>query len=127
MAEYELLVGVEIPVVNADTYHRFTEISRRSGDYAISGGAFSISFEADIITAARLAFFAVSDRAVLATSTADALLGKPLNDETIATAGQMVADELDFLADLYNGIAAKRQITKVLTQRLLSQFIGRGQ
>ncbi len=127
MAEGELLVGVEIPAINAGTYHRFSEISRRSGDYAISGGAFSISFEADTVTAARLAFFAVSDRAVLATSAAEVLVGKTLDDETVATASQMVADELDFLGDLYNGTAAKRQITKVLTKRLLSQFIGRGQ
>ena len=123
LADGEMIVGVEIPALSGNTIHRFSEISRRSGDYAISGGAFSVSFESGVVTAARLAFFAVSDCAVLAKSAAKSMVGKALNDETISVASEMAASELNILADIYTGVAAKRQITKVLAKRLLSQFI----
>tara|TARA_R110002126_G_scaffold201487_1_gene349092 strand:- start:4094 stop:4951 length:858 start_codon:yes stop_codon:yes gene_type:complete len=120
--EGEMIIAVEIPAIAVNQHHRFLEISRRSGDYAISGGAFVLEMDADIITAARLAFFAVGDCAVLAGS--EALLGKPLNAETIDQVAQRVGEDITFYGDLYNGIGAKRQITKTLTRRLLAQFPG---
>ena len=120
--EGEMIIAVEIPAIAVNQHHRFLEISRRSGDYAISGGAFVLEMDADIITAARLAFFAVGDCAVLAGT--EALLGKPLNAETIDQVAQRVGEDITFYGDLYNGIGAKRQITKTLTRRLLAQFPG---
>lgn len=120
--EGEMIIAVEIPAIAVNQHHRFSEISRRSGDYAISGGAFVLEMDAGIITAARLAYFAVGDCAVLAGS--EALLGKPLNAETIDQVAQRVGEDITFYGDLYNGIGAKRQITKTLTRRLLAQFPG---
>jgi aerobic carbon-monoxide dehydrogenase medium subunit len=120
----ELLIGVEIPAKSRHCRQHFMEIARRSGDYAVSGGAFCLEIEADIVTAARLAFFAVSDRAVLAKSAAQALTGKPLTLDAISSASKIAAGEIEFFSDLYTGIAAKRQITNTLTRRLLSQCAG---
>jgi len=122
----ELLVEVEIPVIALGALHGFLEISRRSGDYAMAGGAFVLTRGAGLITDVRLAFFSVSDRPVLAETAAKAMLGETLTAQVIARAGEMVAEELDFFADLYTGVAAKRQITKTLTQRLLTQFLEPG-
>jgi len=118
----ELLVGVEIPAIRDHTRHQFHEISRRSGDYAISGAAFSIETSGQVVTDARLAYFAVSDRPVLANRTAAGLVGTPLTADAIAKASRMATEEITFYADLYTSVAAKKQITKTLTQRLLSQF-----
>jgi aerobic carbon-monoxide dehydrogenase medium subunit len=122
MAEGDLLVAIEIAAIAGNATHRFDEIARRAGDYAIAGAAFAIAHDGAVITDARLAFFSVSDRAVLAKSAAQFLLGKVIDDQVVRAASQMVVDELEFFGDLYNGVAAKKQITATLTRRLLAQF-----
>ncbi len=122
MAEGELLVAIDIPAIAQGAHHRFDEISRRAGDYAISGAAFAIDFDGAAVADARLALFSVSDRAVLAPRAAQFLTGKALDVQTIAQASQIVADEIEFFADLYTGIEAKKQITRTLTKRLLARF-----
>lgn len=122
LSENELLVAVEIPEIASNQIHEFHEISRRSGDYAISGGAFVLTLEESRITDARLAYFAVSDCAVLAKNAAEALEGISLSPETIISVSDIVADEIEFFADLYNSEATKKQLTKVLTRRMLTKI-----
>lgn len=122
ISDTEMVVAVEIPTISSKQRHGFLEISRRSGDYAIAGGAFVIEFEAERVTSARLAYFSVGDRPVLAPKTALLLTGSELNDEVVAKAGVVAAEEIEFLADLYNGVSTKKQITKTLTSRLLTQI-----
>jgi len=126
MAEGDLLVAIDIPAIAPNARHRFHEISRRAGDYAISGGAFAIGFDGAKVGDARLAFFSVSDRAVLAPGAAQFLSGRTLDDQTIAQASRIAVDEIEFFDDLYTGIEAKKQITRTLTKRLLSRF-GQGE
>ena len=122
ISDTEMVVAVEIPTISSKQRHGFLEISRRSGDYAIAGGAFVIEFEAERVINARLAYFSVGDRPVLAPNTATLLIGSELNDEVITKAGTVTAEEIEFLADLYNGVSTKKQITKTLTRRLLTQI-----
>lgn len=122
ISDTEMIVAVEIPTISSSQRHGFLEISRRSGDYAIAGGAFVIEFDADQVINARLAYFSVGDRPVFAPGAALLLTGSKLNDEVIEKAGVVAAEEIEFLADLYNGISTKKQITKTLTRRLLTQI-----
>lgn len=122
LAANEMITAIEIPEIHAEQVHQFHEIARRSGDYAISGGAFVLSIVDQTITEARLAFFAVGDRAILARTAAKALIGQKLDAEVIATAALTAANELDFLADLYNSAPVKKQITKTIASRLLTQI-----
>lgn len=118
----ELLIGINIPVAAPGVEQRFLEIARRTGDYAITGGAFVLEFDRLVVRSARLAFFSVSDRPVLAKAAAVALCGRALSAESIDEAGANVAREIAFFADLYTSVDAKRYITRTLTQRLLGQF-----
>ena len=122
ISDTEMIVAVEIPTILPNQRHGFLEVSRRSGDYAIAGGAFVVEFEAERVINARLAYFSVGDRPVLAPNTALLLTGSELNDEVIKKAGVAAAEEIEFLADLYNGVLTKKQITKTLTRRLLTQI-----
>jgi len=122
MDEGELLVGVDIPLAAPGVKQRFLEISRRAGDYAITGGAFVLEFDRNVVRSARLAFFSVSDRPLLAKAAAAALCGQPLSATSIEEASAIVAKEIEFFADLYTGVDAKQHITRTLTQRLLEQF-----
>lgn len=122
LAENELLVAIEMPEIASNQIHKFYEISRRSGDYAISGGAFVLTHEDGRIADARLAYFAVSDCAVLATKAGEALVDESLSSEIIETVSDIAAGEIEFFADLYNGEATKKQLTKVLTRRMLTKI-----
>jgi len=122
LSDVELIIGVEIPVISQNQRHGFLEISRRSGDYAIAGGAFVLEFEADRVINARLAYLSVGDRPVLATDAALLLTGSKFSDKIIEEAGTVAVGEIEFFADLYNGVATKMQITKTLTRRLLTQI-----
>lgn len=122
ISDSEMVVAVEIPTISPKQRHGFLEISRRSGDYAIAGGAFVIELKAERVTSSRLAYFSVGDRPVLAPKTALLLTGSELNDEAVAKAGVVAAEEIEFLADLYNSVSTKKQITKTLTRRLLTQI-----
>jgi len=122
ISDTEMIVAVEIPAISPNQRHGFLEVSRRSGDYAIAGGAFVLELEKDRVIDTRLAYFSVGDRPVLATETALLITHSELNDELISEAGLVASEEIDFLADLYNGVATKKQITKTLTRRLLTQI-----
>ncbi|MBL4874312.1 MAG: xanthine dehydrogenase family protein subunit M [Rhodobacteraceae bacterium] len=118
----EMIVAVEIPTISKNQCHGFLEISRRSGDYAIAGGAFVVELEAERVISAQMAYFSVGDRPVLAPEAALLLTGSELSDEVIRKVGAHAAEEIEFLADLYNGVSTKKQITKTLTRRLLTQI-----
>lgn len=118
----EMITAVEIPTISQSQRHGFLEISRRSGDYAIAGGAFVLEFEAERVINAQMAYFSVGDRPVLAPNTALLLTGSKLDEDVVNKAGTVAAEEIEFLADLYNGVSTKKQITKTLTRRLLTQI-----
>ena len=56
----------KLPAAPKNAAHFFCEFARRHGDYGIVGLAAQAIVEDDILTDLRLAFFAVSDRPVLA-------------------------------------------------------------
>lgn len=121
--EDELIVSVEIPVIADGECHLFQELTRRSGDYAMLGAAFVIAADGAKITDARLAFFSVGDKALLAKSAAATLVGQSLTPEILEDCATMAAQELDCLGDLYNSAAMKRHLVKTLTRRVLGELL----
>src|ERR1700738_2226042 len=66
LSAQELLIAVELPVARKESAHFFLEFARRHGDYAIAGLAAQAITAAEKFADLRMAFFAVSDRPVLA-------------------------------------------------------------
>lgn len=123
LAECEMIVAVEIPVIAAGERHLFHEFARRSGDYAMLGAAFVVKTDADtdVLTNARLGYFSISDRPLLAKAAAISLIGQTLRPEIIDTCAHLASEELDCLGDLYNSAAMKRHLVRVLTRRILGE------
>ena len=119
----ELIISVEIPVISNGEHHLFQELSRRSGDYAMLGVAFAIATEGATITHARLGFFSVGEKALLAKEAAAMLIGQSLSPEMLNDCATMAARELDCLGDLYNSAAMKRHLVKTLTRRVLGDLL----
>lgn len=119
--EGEMIVAVEIPVIGAGDLHLFAELTRRSGDYAMLGGAFCVGTAAGKVSHARLCYFSISDRPLLAHGASAHLIDQPLTPETIEACAVIAGQELDCLGDLYNSAAMKRHLVKTLTCRILKQ------
>ena len=119
----ELIVSVEIPVISDGEHHLFQELTRRSGDYAMLGVAFVIATDGATIRHARLAYFSVGDRALLAKEAAATLLGHTPALEMFNVCATMAAHDLDCLSDLYNSAAMKRHLVKTLTRRVLGELL----
>ncbi len=120
----ELLVAVEIPASPKNAAHFFCEFARRHGDYGIVGLAAQAIVADDILTDLRLAFFAVSDRPVLARA-ATKLLNVAVTPAVLLEASRALADELDPEEDQQASASMRRHLAKVLLARCVAALLGR--
>jgi carbon-monoxide dehydrogenase medium subunit len=120
----ELLVAVELPVAPRNSVHFFCEFARRHGDYAIIGLAAQAIVQSDILTDLRLAYFAVSDRPVLAKA-ATKLLNVAVTSAVLSEASTALGDELDPQEDQQANASMRRYLAKVLLARCVAALLGR--
>ena len=120
----ELLVAVELPVAPRNSVHFFGEFARRHGDYAIIGLAAQAIVQSDILTDLRLAYFAVSDRPVLAKA-ATKLLNVAVTSAMLSEASTALGDELDPQEDQQANASMRRHLAKVLLARCVAALLGR--
>lgn len=116
----EVLIGVEVPGIADGERTAFMELARRSGDYAIVGIGVQGRIDGGTFSDMRLVFLGAGDRPILASAAADALNGKPHNDETIAAAQAALDADLDPMADLNGPPEMKMHLARVLTKRALT-------
>ena len=120
----ELLVAVELSVAPKNSAHFFSEFARRHGDYGIVGLAAQAIVEGDILTDLRLAYFAVSDRPVLARA-ATKLLNIAVTPAVLAEASTALGEELDPQEDQQASVSMRRHLAKVLLARCVAALLGR--
>jgi carbon-monoxide dehydrogenase medium subunit len=120
----ELLVAVEIPVPPDNAAHFFSEFARRHGDYGIVGLAAQAVVEGDVLTDLRLAYFAVSDRPVLAAA-AKKLLNVAVTPAVLSEASQALGDELDPQEDQQASASMRRHLARVLLARCVAALLDR--
>ena len=120
----ELLVAVELPIAPNNSAHFFCEFARRHGDYGIVGLAAQAIIEGDILTGLRLAFFAVSDRPVLARA-ATKLLNVAVTPAVLSQASTALGEELDPQEDQQASVSMRRHLARVLLARCVAALLGR--
>jgi carbon-monoxide dehydrogenase medium subunit len=116
----ELLVAVEIPVAQAGQKFHFDELSRRRGDYAMVGLACALGTDGARVKDARIALLAVGDGPVLAKQAMAALNGKSIDEASIQSAQQALAQDLSPNGDLQADPATKIHLARVLLGRALN-------
>lgn len=121
-----LLVAAEFPRPVAGERFVFRELARRSGDFATAGVAVRVAMSgvggadaAARVVSARIVAFGVADRPVLATLTAQALLGRPIDQASIGAAREALAADVTPMPDLYHNEATKMRLLQVLLGRAL--------
>jgi len=125
----ELLVEIRVPPPprsSADAYQRLTP--RSEMDIAVAGVGAQIELDADgRCRGARIALGAVGPRAFLATDAATSLLGARIDEVARTRAGTLAARAARPISDKRGPAAYRREITAVLTRRVVARAAQRAQ
>ena len=124
----ELLVALRFPAPAAHSgaaFERF--IPRNEMDIAVVNAAASVTLSADgaSFRAARVAVGAVAPTPLLVQAAADALVGKPVTDETIAAAAAAVRAAVTPITDMRGSADQRRHLASILTARVIRSAIER--
>jgi carbon-monoxide dehydrogenase medium subunit len=122
LEENEILVATEF-TLKANEKNYFEELSRRHGDYAVTGLVSQIELKQNLITDCRFVFFSVASTPLIAMGMKDLILNKNLSDlanpALIEHAQNIVRAEIKTLPDLTNSAQMKTHLVGVLISRAL--------
>lgn len=116
----EMLMAIEVPVIRADYRSGFSEFSRRSGDFAISGLAAHARVDGEVLSDVRLAYCGVDTRPVRARIAERVLEGRPFGSAALAEAKAALAKDLAPPDDLQATGQMKLHLSQVLAGRVLA-------
>ena len=124
----ELLVSIEIPKPAANSGAAYTRfIPRNEMDIAVAGvGVYVVLDDSgNNFESARIALASVGPTPILATKAGDSLAGKPINDETIASAAILARNAASPITDMRGTINQRKQLIEVLSGRMIKQAVER--
>ncbi|HEV8717961.1 MAG TPA: xanthine dehydrogenase family protein subunit M, partial [Candidatus Binatia bacterium] len=117
----ELLVEFRIPAPkphSSDCYQRF--IPRNEMDIAVVGVGAAVTLNGDTCTAARISLGAVAPTPLFAKEASASLVGKPLNESTIAAAAALAQQVAVPITDMRGTAEYRTHLVGVLTRRVLT-------
>jgi carbon-monoxide dehydrogenase medium subunit len=94
-------------------------IPRNEMDIAVVNAGAYVRLEGDTVRDARIAIGAVAPTCLFVQEAAQALIGKPLTDETIAAAGAAAKEAAKPIEDMRGTIKQRKHLSDVLVQRTL--------
>lgn len=123
LAPDELVVEIRVPRPAGRTGWSIQEVARRHGDFALVGGACTITLSADgTISGAALAFSGVGPTPHLADLGLD---GERPSDAAFAAAAARATEGLRPPADLHGSSAYRQHLAKVVARRCLREATDR--
>lgn len=122
----EIITEIQIPVPPQGTGNAYHKIERKVGDYATAGAAVQLTLDGNgMVTAVGIGLTNVNPVPLRAERSEAALLGNPLNEETIAKAAQFASEDCNPSSDLRGSEEYKRQVVNVLVKRMIIKAAGR--
>lgn len=122
----ELLVDIEVPAPPARSGHGFIEVSRRHGDFALSGACAAVALDQrGACAGARLVLFGVGEGPWVATRANQLLVGAQPGPEAIAAAAETVRADVDPPSDIHASSSYRRHLSGVLARRVLERAFER--
>jgi carbon-monoxide dehydrogenase medium subunit len=116
----ELLVQIFIPAPapnSSDAYLRL--IPRNEMDIAVVGAGVALTLDGDKVKAARVALAAVAPRPLFVPKAGEALVGKKLDDASIAAAARAAMDASTPIDDMRGTAEYRKHVVGVLTRRAI--------
>jgi carbon-monoxide dehydrogenase medium subunit len=122
----EIVVSLQFPAPRPNAGARFLRfIPRNEMDIAVVNCATHIQLEGDTVSFARLALGAVAPTPLFVKEAGDAMVGKPLNDETIAAAATAARNAAKPIDDMRGSIRQRKQLSYVLAERTIRDSLHR--
>ena len=116
----EFVVNIHFPAPptrSGAAWQRF--IPRNEMDIAVVNCGSYIAFDGDTVSDARIALGAVAATPIMVPAAAEALIGKPLTEETIAAAAAASSEAATPIDDMRGSIRQRKHLSGVLTERTL--------
>lgn len=125
LAPDELAVAAHFGRCPDGTGTAFSEIVRRSGDYALAGVAAAVTVTDGVVSDARVSFVSLTPSpAVLDVS--ELVVGRETGEVDWAPAAEAVSDHVDPETDIHADADYRRLLAGELTRRVLARAAGRG-
>ena len=127
LAEDEILTAIEVPASSRGQGSAYEKFSHPASRYAVLGVAAWVALANGTCSAARIALGGLVPNARRAGSAERALVGKAINDDTIAAAAAQVAADLgdDVSGDIYASAEYRSAMAPVFTKRVLANAAAR--
>ncbi len=120
LTESELAVEAFFPALGPLCGTGFAEVSRRRGDYAVCGVAALVRLDEDLrISSATAGYLSVADTPLVLELT-EPIAGRPF-DANLAPAAELAGSLVQPEADIHASAQYRRQLVRVLTERVLGQ------
>ena len=122
----EIVTEIRFALPPAHTGSAYRKLENKASHYAITGCAAVISMGGDgTCSAASLTITGAASRITRASAAEAALLGKKLDEATIAEAASHAADGLNLISDIHGSTDYRRQMTVVLARRAMMKALER--
>jgi len=119
LAEDELVVAAELPLLQEGTRTGFAEFSRRKGDFAVAMALVAYQLRHGVMVEPRLAIGGAESRARRVPQAEDALRGRTPSAAVFADASEAAAAVIEPMEDINNTAAYRRSLVRTLLQRAL--------
>lgn len=118
----EVVTEVRFAAPSAHTGSAYEKLANKASHYAVVGCAAVITLNTDgTCAAASVVITGASVKPTRATAVESALVGKKLDEATIAEAASHAADGLEVVEDIHGSKAYRAEMTKVLARRAVTR------
>jgi carbon-monoxide dehydrogenase medium subunit len=120
LAKDELITGVDVPALSPDVCSRYEKFTGRSADdWPTVGAAVWYRVNSNVISEARIAVSAATDRPLRMTAAERLLINAPPISQSFSKAADAVAEEVQPISDLHGTASYKREMVRVYVRRAL--------
>jgi carbon-monoxide dehydrogenase medium subunit len=118
----EIAIEAVIPAAAGTRAGGYLKLERRVGDFATAGVAVAIEASGEQVTRAGIGLTGVGGSTISATDAADALVGRPLGADSIASAADLAAQAAKPRSDHRGSADYKRHIVHTFVSRILTKL-----
>ncbi len=123
----EMLTEIQVPIPKPHTGIAYDKLMQMQGDSGIVGAAVSITLSpsSGVCEEARIVLSNVSSVPFRARKAESRLIGKVINEDLLAEAGQVASTEIDPNADMHASAEYRREMVKVFVRRTARRALER--
>jgi carbon-monoxide dehydrogenase medium subunit len=124
----EVVTEIRFPIPAAHTGSAYEKLANKASHYAVAGCAAVVALDGDgTCSAASVVITGAASKTTRASAVEAALVGKKLDEATIAEAASHAADGLDLLEDIHGSKAYRGQMSAVMARRAITRAAERAQ